>query len=120
MSSSQEGLSYRSASARAVSEKVGGVTQPLKQSRPNQDSTESALVCCSPGGPTRSGMTPDDAPDEVQASWLDPAIMGPPVVEDVIIGSVLPEFLALVPVPEFHLVFLDPGRGGHRAAGTRA
>jgi len=30
------------------------------------------------------------------------------VVEDVIIGSVLPEFLALVPVPEFHLVFLDP------------
>lgn len=33
-----------------------------------------------PGGPTRSGMTPDDAPDEVQATWLDPAIMGPPVV----------------------------------------
>ena len=30
------------------------------------------------------------------------------VVEDVIIGSILPEFLALVPVPEFHLVFLDP------------
>ena len=30
------------------------------------------------------------------------------VVEDVIIGPVLPEFLALVPVPEFHLVFLDP------------
>ena len=24
-------------------------------------------------------MTPDDAPDEVQATWLDPAIMGPPV-----------------------------------------
>jgi predicted kinase len=30
------------------------------------------------------------------------------VVEDVIIGPVLHEFLALVPVPEFHLVFLDP------------
>jgi hypothetical protein len=33
-----------------------------------------------PGGPTRSGMAPDDAPDEVQATWPDPAIMGPPVV----------------------------------------
>ena len=30
------------------------------------------------------------------------------VVEDVIIGDVLPDFLALVPAPEFHLVFLDP------------
>jgi chloramphenicol 3-O-phosphotransferase len=30
------------------------------------------------------------------------------VVEDVIIGPVLGDFLALVPVPEFHLVFLDP------------
>jgi cytidylate kinase len=30
------------------------------------------------------------------------------VVEDVIIGPVLREFLALVPVPELHLVFLDP------------
>jgi predicted kinase len=30
------------------------------------------------------------------------------VVEDVIIGSILREFLTLVPVPEFHLVFLDP------------
>ena len=30
------------------------------------------------------------------------------VVEDVIIGPVLHEFLALVPVPELHLVFLDP------------
>lgn len=30
------------------------------------------------------------------------------VVEDVIIGSMLREFLALVPVPEVHLVFLDP------------
>jgi chloramphenicol 3-O-phosphotransferase len=30
------------------------------------------------------------------------------VVEDVIIGSILPEFLGMVPVPEFHLVFLDP------------
>jgi NAD(P)-dependent dehydrogenase (short-subunit alcohol dehydrogenase family) len=33
-----------------------------------------------PGGATRSGMTPDDAPEEVRATWLDPAIMGPPVV----------------------------------------
>jgi chloramphenicol 3-O-phosphotransferase len=30
------------------------------------------------------------------------------VVEDVIIGPILGDFLALVPVPEFHLVFLDP------------
>ncbi len=30
------------------------------------------------------------------------------VVEDVIIGPVLRGFLGLVPVPEFHLVFLDP------------
>jgi predicted kinase len=30
------------------------------------------------------------------------------VVEDVIIGPVLQDFLELVPVPEFHLVFLDP------------
>ena len=33
-----------------------------------------------PGGVTRSGMTPDSAPEDVQATWLDPAIMGPPVV----------------------------------------
>jgi NAD(P)-dependent dehydrogenase (short-subunit alcohol dehydrogenase family) len=33
-----------------------------------------------PGGATRTGMTPDDAPEEAQATWLDPAIMGPPVV----------------------------------------
>jgi NAD(P)-dependent dehydrogenase (short-subunit alcohol dehydrogenase family) len=32
-----------------------------------------------PGGATRSGMTPDSAPADLQASWLDPAIMGPPV-----------------------------------------
>jgi NAD(P)-dependent dehydrogenase (short-subunit alcohol dehydrogenase family) len=32
-----------------------------------------------PGGATRTGMTPDDAPEGVRASWLDPAIMGPPV-----------------------------------------
>jgi NAD(P)-dependent dehydrogenase (short-subunit alcohol dehydrogenase family) len=32
-----------------------------------------------PGGATRSGMTPDSAPADVQATWLDPAIMGPPV-----------------------------------------
>ena len=32
-----------------------------------------------PGGATRTGMTPDDAPADVQATWLDPAIMGPPI-----------------------------------------
>jgi predicted kinase len=30
------------------------------------------------------------------------------IVEDVIIGQVLRQFLGLVPVPEMHLVFLDP------------
>jgi gluconate kinase len=30
------------------------------------------------------------------------------VVEDVIVGPILRDFLDLVPVPEFHLVFLDP------------
>lgn len=30
------------------------------------------------------------------------------MVEDVIIGPILRDFLTLVPVPEFHLVFLDP------------
>ena len=33
-----------------------------------------------PGGATRSGMTPDSAPEDMQATWLDPAIMGPPIV----------------------------------------
>jgi NAD(P)-dependent dehydrogenase (short-subunit alcohol dehydrogenase family) len=33
-----------------------------------------------PGGATRTGMTPDDAPEEARATWLDPAIMGPPIV----------------------------------------
>ncbi|MDE2271724.1 MAG: SDR family oxidoreductase [Xanthomonadaceae bacterium] len=32
-----------------------------------------------PGGATRTGMTPDSAPAHVQATWLDPAIMGPPI-----------------------------------------
>ncbi len=32
-----------------------------------------------PGGATRTGMTPDSAPADTQATWLDPAIMGPPV-----------------------------------------
>jgi hypothetical protein len=30
------------------------------------------------------------------------------VVEDVIIGSMLREVLTMIPVPEFHLIFLDP------------
>jgi gluconate 5-dehydrogenase len=34
-----------------------------------------------PGGQgTRTGMIPDDAPAEVQARLLDPAVMGPPIV----------------------------------------
>jgi NAD(P)-dependent dehydrogenase (short-subunit alcohol dehydrogenase family) len=33
-----------------------------------------------PGGATRTGMLPDDVPAEVQASALDPAVMGPPIV----------------------------------------
>ena len=33
-----------------------------------------------PGGATRTGMTPDSAPEPMQATWLDPAIMGPPAV----------------------------------------
>jgi NAD(P)-dependent dehydrogenase (short-subunit alcohol dehydrogenase family) len=33
-----------------------------------------------PGGATRTGMVPDDAPAEVQARLLDPAVMGPPIV----------------------------------------
>jgi NAD(P)-dependent dehydrogenase (short-subunit alcohol dehydrogenase family) len=32
-----------------------------------------------PGGATRTGMTPDSAPETVRAAWLDPAIMGPPI-----------------------------------------
>jgi NAD(P)-dependent dehydrogenase (short-subunit alcohol dehydrogenase family) len=31
-----------------------------------------------PGGVTRTGMTPEAAPAAMQATWLDPAIMGPP------------------------------------------
>jgi NAD(P)-dependent dehydrogenase (short-subunit alcohol dehydrogenase family) len=33
-----------------------------------------------PGGATRTGMVPDEAPAEVRASLLDPAVMGPPIV----------------------------------------
>ena len=32
-----------------------------------------------PGGATRTGMTPDSTPENVRATWLDPAIMGPPI-----------------------------------------
>ena len=32
-----------------------------------------------PGGATRTGMTPDETPEAAQATWLDPAIMGPPI-----------------------------------------
>jgi gluconate 5-dehydrogenase len=33
-----------------------------------------------PGGPTMTGMVPDEIPDEFRARLLDPAVMGPPVV----------------------------------------
>jgi NAD(P)-dependent dehydrogenase (short-subunit alcohol dehydrogenase family) len=32
-----------------------------------------------PGGATRTGMTPDSVPEDARATWLDPAIMGPPI-----------------------------------------
>jgi NAD(P)-dependent dehydrogenase (short-subunit alcohol dehydrogenase family) len=33
-----------------------------------------------PGGPTATGMVPEDVPAEIRARLLDPAIMGPPIV----------------------------------------
>jgi len=33
-----------------------------------------------PGGATRTGMAPDSVPQDSQLTWLDPAIMGPPIV----------------------------------------
>jgi len=33
-----------------------------------------------PGGGTATGMIPDEIPEELRASLLDPAIMGPPIV----------------------------------------
>jgi gluconate 5-dehydrogenase len=33
-----------------------------------------------PGGATRTGMVPDSIPQDTQMTWLDPAIMGPPIV----------------------------------------
>jgi NAD(P)-dependent dehydrogenase (short-subunit alcohol dehydrogenase family) len=33
-----------------------------------------------PGGATRTGMAPDSVPQDPQVTWLDPAIMGPPIV----------------------------------------
>jgi gluconate 5-dehydrogenase len=33
-----------------------------------------------PGGPTMTGMVPDEIPDNFRARLLDPAIMGPPIV----------------------------------------
>jgi NAD(P)-dependent dehydrogenase (short-subunit alcohol dehydrogenase family) len=33
-----------------------------------------------PGGATRTGMAPDSIPPDTQVTWLDPAIMGPPIV----------------------------------------
>jgi gluconate 5-dehydrogenase len=33
-----------------------------------------------PGGPTDTGMIPEDVTDGIRAGLLDPAIMGPPIV----------------------------------------
>jgi gluconate 5-dehydrogenase len=33
-----------------------------------------------PGGATKTGMVPDDVPDQVRAGLLDPSVMGPPIV----------------------------------------
>jgi gluconate 5-dehydrogenase len=33
-----------------------------------------------PGGPTATGMVPEDTPPEVRERLLDPAVMGPPIV----------------------------------------
>jgi gluconate 5-dehydrogenase len=33
-----------------------------------------------PGGPTATGMVPDDVPAEVRGRFLEPEIMGPPIV----------------------------------------
>jgi NAD(P)-dependent dehydrogenase (short-subunit alcohol dehydrogenase family) len=33
-----------------------------------------------PGGATRTGMAPDSIPQDTHVTWLDPAIMGPPIV----------------------------------------
>jgi gluconate 5-dehydrogenase len=33
-----------------------------------------------PGGGTRTGMVPDEVPDEIRAGLLDPTVMGPPIV----------------------------------------
>ena len=33
-----------------------------------------------PGGATRTGMVPDSISPDIQVTWLDPAIMGPPIV----------------------------------------
>jgi NAD(P)-dependent dehydrogenase (short-subunit alcohol dehydrogenase family) len=32
-----------------------------------------------PGGATRTGMVPDWIPNDLRATWLEPAIMGPPI-----------------------------------------
>jgi gluconate 5-dehydrogenase len=33
-----------------------------------------------PGGPTATGMVPEDTPTDVRERLLDPAVMGPPIV----------------------------------------
>jgi gluconate 5-dehydrogenase len=33
-----------------------------------------------PGGPTATGMVPDEIDEEVRSQLLDPSVMGPPIV----------------------------------------
>jgi gluconate 5-dehydrogenase len=44
------------------------------------DDTPLTVNLLLPGGPTATGMVPDEVPDEFRARLLDPAIMGPPIV----------------------------------------
>lgn len=44
------------------------------------DGTAVTVNLLLPGGATATGMIPDEAPPEMRAALLDPAIMGPPIV----------------------------------------
>ena len=47
---------------------------------PDKPSKAVTLNILLPGGPTDTGMIPPGVPGEVRATFLDPAIMGPPIV----------------------------------------
>lgn len=44
------------------------------------EGTPVAVNILLPGGPTATGMLPDEIPDELRDRLLDPAVMGPPIV----------------------------------------